>query len=175
MIDRDAEEALNLRGMQIDKQSAIGARSGEQVCHKLGADGNARLVFAVLARVAVIGNHDCDARGRCALQCVNHDEQLDQVLVDGIAGGLHDEHIDAADVFEQLEVDFAIGKTLQLGFAHRHADVAANRLSQRPIGSAREQLEALVLAQIAGALALRGAGLRVLRLGVWRYRRDSIP
>ena len=55
----------------------------------------------------------------------------------GIAGGLHDKDVDAANVLEQLEVDFAIGEALELGLAQRNADVAADLLSQRPVGRCR--------------------------------------
>ena len=40
------------------------------------------------------------------------------MLVHRIAGGLHDKHIHAAHVLEQLEVNLAVGKALQLGLAH---------------------------------------------------------
>ena len=103
------------------------------------------------------------------------------MLVDGIAGGLHDKDVDAAHVLEQLEVDFAIGKALQLGLADRNADVAADLFSQRPVGRAAEKLEALVLAEIAGPLALRcrfgvlGLRVRGLAWGWAAYSRSPVP
>src|ERR1035438_1325475 len=92
------------------------------------------------------------------------------MLVNWIAGRLHDKHIHAAHILKQLEEDFAIRKALQLGLAHRHADVPPDRLSQRPIRRPREKLEALVLAQIAGSLAFRS------RLGILgsRFRRTPV-
>ena len=164
MIDGNVEEALNLRGVQVDEQGAVGAGGGQQVGNELGADGHAGTVFAILAGVAVIGHHHRDPGRRGPLERVDHHQQLHQVLVHRIAGGLHHKHIHAAHVLEQLEVDFAVGKALNLGLAHRNADVAADLLGQRPVGRAAEELEALVLAQIAGPLAL-GGRLGVLRLG----------
>ena len=61
VIDGDVEEPLNLRCMQIDEQRAVGARGGEQVRDQLAGDGDARAVLAVLARVAVVRNHNGDA------------------------------------------------------------------------------------------------------------------
>ena len=123
VIDGNIEEALNLRGVQVDKQRAIGARGGQQVGDQLGADGYARPVFAILAGVAVVGHHHRDPGRRGPLERIDHDQQLHQVLVHRIAGGLHHKHIHAAHVLEQLEVHLAVGKALQLGLADRHADV----------------------------------------------------
>ena len=165
MIDGDVEEALDLRGVQVDEKRAVGAGGGQQIGDELGADGDAGAVLAILAGVSVIRNDHRDAGRGGALECVDHDQQFHQVLVDGIAGGLHDEDVDAADILEQLEVDFAIGKALQLGLAHRDADVAADLFGQRPVGRAAEELEAPVLAQIASPLAL-GSRFGILRLRV---------
>ena len=67
--------------------------------------------------------------GRCALQRVNHDQQLHQMLVHRIAGGLHHEDICAANVFKQLEINFAVGEALHLGLAQRDTDVLADLLA----------------------------------------------
>ena len=165
VIDGNVEEALNLRGVQVDEESAVGAGGGEQIGDELGADGDAGTVLAILSRVSVIGNDGGDAGGGGALECVDHDKKLHQVLVDGIAGGLDDEDVDAADVLEQLEVDFAIGEALQLDLTDRNADVAADLFGQGPIGRAAEELEAPVLAEIASPLAL-GCRFGILRLRV---------
>ena len=84
------------------------------------------------------------------------------MLVNWITRRLHHENVHAAHIFQQLEVDFAVGKTLNLDLAHRNSDVAANLRGQRRIGRAAEELEALVLAQVAAPLALHG------RLGLFR-------
>jgi hypothetical protein len=98
------------------------------------------------------------------------------VLVHRIAGGLHHKHIHAAHVLKELEVHFAVGKALNLGFAHRNPDVAADLLGQRAVGGAAEELEALVLAQVAGPLAL-GGGLASLALAAscWLSLSGSLP
>ena len=72
--------------------------------------------------------------GRCALQRVDHDQQLHQVLIHRKTGRLHDKNIDAADVLEQLKVDLSIGKTLQLAFAQMNTDMGTNILSQFAVG-----------------------------------------
>ena len=42
IVGRDVEEALDLAGMQIDGQHAVGARLGDQIGHQLGRDRRAR-------------------------------------------------------------------------------------------------------------------------------------
>src|SRR5579863_6197001 len=96
------------------------------------------------------------------------------MLIDGIAGGLDDEDIDAAYVLEQLEVDFAIGEALNLRFSDGDSDIAADFVGEGPIGGAGKELEALVLTEIAGALPLGGGlgvpGSRVRLAGlVWPF------
>ena len=85
MVDRNIEEALNLRGVQVDQQRAVGAGGGEQVGDQLRRDGHAGAVFAVLPRVAVVRNDHRDAAGGGALERVHHDQQFHQVLVDRVS------------------------------------------------------------------------------------------
>ena len=141
------------------KQRAVRAGGGQQIGNQLRADRHARPVLAILPGIAVIRNHHRDARRRGALQRVDHDQQFHQVLVHRIAGGLHHEHVHAANVLEQLEIDFAVGEALQLGLAHRHADVTCR--SPRPAAGwpSAEDLEALVLAQLPRLRLRSGAGL----------------
>ena len=165
VVDRDVEEALNLRGVEIDKESAIGAGGGKQISNELGADGDAGTVFAILAGVSIVRNDRSNAGRRGAFEGIDHDEQLDEVLIDGITGGLHHENVDSADILEQLEVHFAICETLKLGFTDMNTDVPGNLIGEGTVGRSAEELEAAVLAEIAGAFAF-GRGLSVLRLGV---------
>ena len=61
VVDRDVEETLDLRGVQVDREHAVGAGRGDQVGHQLRGDRHARLVLAVLPRVAVVREHGGDA------------------------------------------------------------------------------------------------------------------
>ena len=122
-----------------------------------------RGVLAILAGVAVVGHHHRDPGRRGPLERVNHHQKLHQVLVHRIAGGLHHKDIHSAHILEELEVNLAVGKALNLDLAHRNPDVAADLLSQRAVRRAAEELEALVLAQVTGPLAL-GDRLGVLCL-----------
>ena len=123
--------------MEIHGERAVGARHGDQVGDQLGGDGCARLVLAVLPRVAEIGHHRGDAPRRGPLGRVQHHQQLHQVLGRG-AGGLDDEHVAAADVLVELDCDLPVLEARHLGVAERHLELLADRLRQPPAGVARE-------------------------------------
>src|SRR5207302_9572173 len=88
VVDGDVEEALDLGGVQVQGQDAVGAGDGEQVGGQLGGDGHAADVLAVLAGVAVVGQHGGDAGGAGPFEGVQHHQQFHQVVVDRRAGRL---------------------------------------------------------------------------------------
>ncbi len=63
IVGGNVEKALDLAGMQIDRQHPVGAGFGDQVGDQLGGDRRARADFAVLAGIAEIGDHGGDAPG----------------------------------------------------------------------------------------------------------------
>ena len=63
MVDGDVEEALDLGGVQVHRQHAVGAGPGDQVGHQLGGDRHAAFVLAVLPGVAEVGNDGRDPLG----------------------------------------------------------------------------------------------------------------
>ena len=75
--------------------------------------------FLSCRRVAVVRHHRGDARRRGALEGVEHDQQLHQVVVDRRAGGLDDEDVGAADVLVDLEEDLAVGEVVEGDLARR--------------------------------------------------------
>ena len=83
VIDRHVEEALNLRGVQVHGQHAVGAGARDEVGHQLGGDRHAALVLAVLPGIAEVRHHRRDAVGAGPLEAVDHDQQLHQVSFTG--------------------------------------------------------------------------------------------
>ena len=152
VIDRDIEEALNLRCMEIDEQRPVCTGRGQQIRHQLGRNGHARAIFAILPGVAVVRDDDCDPARGGAFERVHHDQQLDEMLIHRKTGGLHEKNVRAANVFQQLKQDLAIGESLQLGFAERDADESADLFCQGAVSRPAEDLEALIFAQLPGAL-----------------------
>ena len=68
MVDRAVEEALLLRGMQVDGDQTVRPRGAEQVEHQAGGDRLAALMFLVLTGVAEERCHDGDGLGGGALE-----------------------------------------------------------------------------------------------------------
>src|SRR3546814_7849556 len=58
VVVRDVEEALDLVGMQVQRQHAVGAGGSDQVGDQLGRDRRARAGLAVLAGIAEIGRSE---------------------------------------------------------------------------------------------------------------------
>src|SRR5487761_1785123 len=131
----------------------MGPGGGKQIRYELRRDGDPGTVLAVLPGVSVIGDHHGDAPGRSPLESVDHNQQLQQMLVDRIAGRLHDKNVGPANILQKLKVHFSVREPLQAYFAQRHSDKLANLFRQRQVGSSREDLKALVLAVRLGAFA----------------------
>ena len=136
MIDRNIEEALNLRGVEIDEEGAIGAGGRQKIRDELRTDGNAGPVFAVLPGVAVVGHHNGDARGGRPLERVHHDQELYQMLVNREACGLDQKNIRTAHIFQKLEENLTVGEPLELGFTQRYSNKFADLFRKGLVGLA---------------------------------------
>ena len=135
----------------------------QDVRHELGRNRHARLVLAVLARVAVIRDHRRDARRRRPPERVDHDQQLHDVLVDRRAGRLHDEDVGAADVLVDLERHLGVREPAELGLPHRDPEHVRDPAGQFRMCATREDLH--VRARQSASTRSRHDG--------WLGRKDS--
>ena len=62
----------------------------------------------------------------------------------GIRAGLHDKHVRAAHIFQNLKIHFAVAEFAELGLAELHAQVAANVLRQARVRAAAKNFELIV-------------------------------
>ena len=116
MIHRDVEKSLDLGRVKIHGKDPVGAGGGDEIRHQLGGNRIPRLGLAILARIAHVGDHGRDAGGGGALESVDHDEQLHQMIVDRLAGGLHHEYVRPTHGFVDGNRNFTVaeGRDLRL-------------------------------------------------------------
>ena len=119
IVGRNIEEALDLSGVQIDGQDAVGAGAGNEVRDQLGRDRRARPHLPVLARIAEIGNDRRDAMRRCTSKRIDHDQQLHQVIVGWIGRRLDDEGVAPAHVLQNLDKNLQIGEAAHMAAGQR--------------------------------------------------------
>ena len=139
MIHRNVEKPLQLLRMQVHGEQTIHPGGGDKVGHELGRDRHARLVFAVLTRVAKKRNDRRDPRGTGAACRIDQDEQFHQVMVRRRTCRLDDEDITAAHVLVDLDERFAVRKRTHRGIAQGHADVIRNGFGQFRMCCPREE------------------------------------
>jgi len=143
VIDRDREEALNLTGVEIHRQDAVGSRQLEHVGDEARRDRLARLRLAVLARIREERHHGRDPLGRGELRRLDHEEQLHQVPVDRLAPGLDEKDVGAADRLVVAAVRLTVRERAQLDFAELDADVIGDlpgELGMRAAGEDHQPL-----------------------------------
>ena len=127
--------------MQIHRQNAVGTCAGQEIGNEFGGDRNTSFVFAVLAGIAEIGDHGGDPAGTGALEALDHDQELHEVVIDRAAGRLDEEYIASADVFFDAAETFTVGETLHRDLPRGNAQVVADFLVQRNIGRPGKDLQ----------------------------------
>lgn len=137
MVDGYGEEPVHLGRVQGHGQHPGGSRSRQHVRNQAGADRDPWSILLVRPRVPEVRDHRRDVRRGCTPGGVQHQQQLEEVLLDG-----RDQRLDDVDV--PLP---AVGPQL-----HLQAVVA------EPGGPRVVELDAEDLAHLLGELMMRGPG-----------------
>src|SRR6266566_8462492 len=103
MVHRDVEKALYLLRVQVHREHAAHSGSMKKIRHELGGDGDARLIFPILSRIAEERDDRRNAIGAGPTCRINHDEQLHEMLVGWRTSRLNDENVTAANIFLDLD------------------------------------------------------------------------
>ena len=111
MIHGDVEEALYLVSVQVHCDESGDPGSAEEIGHELCSDGDTRFVLAVLACPAEVRYYSGDVMCRGALGCINHEQQLHNV-VRGRISGLYEEDILTTDAVFVIDRKLSVGKVL---------------------------------------------------------------
>ena len=136
VIDLNVEKALDLGGMQVEGEDAIGTGAFNEIGDEAGGDRNTGLVFAILAGIAEVGENGSDTVCGGALEGIDDEEQLHQIMVDWGAGGLNDEDVGTANIFVDLNPGFAVGECLDGGAGQLDVEMGGNLLRKGGVRSA---------------------------------------
>src|SRR5579884_1826711 len=141
MIDRDIEKTLNLSGMKIDREDPVDPRYGDQVGDQLCGNRDPRLVLPVLSCITVIGDDGRDLLRRSALEGIDENQQLHNVVVDRLGGRLNDKNIAAADIFIDLDEDLSIAEGGDDRMAERNTQIVTDLFGEDRIRITRKKLQ----------------------------------
>jgi hypothetical protein len=98
--------------MEIHSDDSLNAAGVQQVSDQSGAKRLAAMSPAVLTSIAEVGDYGCPMHCSCAAARIGYEQEFEQMLVHGRAGGLNEIDIVPADAFLQFNMQFAIGKSL---------------------------------------------------------------
>ena len=138
VVDRDAEEAVHLRGVQRHRDHAAGAGGDQQVGDEPAADRDARGVLLVGAGVGVVRDDGGDLRRRRAAGRVEHQQQLHEVLLRRRHERLHDVHVALAAVRLELHLQAVVAEAVDGDRRQRHAQSLADAAGELLVGATAE-------------------------------------
>ena len=98
MIDRNVEETLNLIGVKVHSNYTVNTSSAQKVGYQLCTNAYTGLILTVLAGPSEVGDNGIDGAGRSTLSCIDHQQQLHQIVGTG-EGALNQEDVATADTF----------------------------------------------------------------------------
>lgn len=145
VIDGPVEEALDLIGMQVDRDDAIGAGGLEQVCDQASGDRLASAVLLVLAGVRVEREHCSDALCRSTLESVDHDELLHHPRVQRCRMTLQDKRVGAANGLFESNEDLAVREVARGLRGDADVEFLRHLLRQLGMCATREQHQVLLV------------------------------
>ena len=106
--------------MKVHGKHAVCTGGGKNVGDEFSGDRIAGTGFAVLTSVAEVRNDGGDTTGGRAAHSVDHDQKLDEVVVDRGRSRLDNEYVATSDRFVDLDAGFSVGELADLNRAERH-------------------------------------------------------
>lgn len=132
-VDRNAAHRLQRRRMGIDHDEAMSPRSGHRVGDHARPDGVAGAAAAILTRVAEVRHDSSDPVRPGTPARVEHQQQLNDVVVHRWTRRLDDVHVVAADV-RHRRPQLAVGVAFHLTRRRGARQGGGNRLTKRCVG-----------------------------------------
>ncbi len=135
VIGRDAEETLDLRGMQVHHHHSIGASCMQEIGHQARRDRDPGLVLLVGASIEVVGHDDRDPIRRRVFEGVDSDEHFHNAVADRRGHGLDVEDITAADIFADLDHQILVAEAHRLARSELEIQMTADVLSEMGVAA----------------------------------------
>ena len=98
VVHREVEEALDLGGVQVQRDHTIGSGHFDRIGADTGSDGDPGFVLLVPLGIAKIGHNDRHRLGTGALQRINPEEKFHEIVISRKDGRLHEIHVAPTDI-----------------------------------------------------------------------------
>ena len=108
VVNRDIEEALYLRAVEVHGKNSVCACCCDKVGNELCGDRISCLSLSVLTGIAHVRDNRCDTACGSSLECIDHNEKLHEVVVYRAAQRLNNENVRASDTFLNGNADLAV-------------------------------------------------------------------
>ncbi len=145
VVDRAVEEALDLARVQLHRDDAVGARRRQQVADQARRDRVPSGSAPILAPVSEVRDDRRDARRRGALERIDHDQELHQVVVDratlGARDALHREDVASAHRLVDVDADLPVRELGDRCFAQSAGEKLTDSARQAGVGVSGEDPE----------------------------------
>jgi hypothetical protein len=141
MVDRNAEEALDLGTVEVHCEDAVSAGGLNGVGTDTSANGNAGFVFFVSLGITEVGDDGCDLSSACAFEGIDPEKEFHEVVVDRTMDSLDDETIAAANIFEDPDEDVAFAEHLRLAGGQSDTEAVSNARGEEWISGSGEDRE----------------------------------
>jgi hypothetical protein len=138
------EEALDLATVKINSNDAVDTHGLHEAGNVSSGDGDTRSHLAILAGITVVGDDCSNLVSRSTTHSRDHEQKLDEVVVDARrAGRLDDEDLLATDVVQDLDTDLTISVALDSDTTKVNIQQTSDLLSKLRVSTAREKLNVL--------------------------------
>jgi hypothetical protein len=137
----DAEEPLNLVGVQVQRDVPVGPSDADHVGDEAGGDGHPGLVLFIRPRVGQVRDDRRNPVRGCPTQRVQEDEQFHDILVHGRGSGLNQEDVLPANAFVETDEDVLVGEPDDVPPGEGDSQVVADLLGQFRATATAEQFD----------------------------------
>ena len=129
VVNGNVEETLLLISVQVHCNQSVDTGYGKHVGYQLGGNAYTGLALTVLTCPAEVGHNRIDGTCGCTLGCVNHQQQLHQIVCIGECT-LYQEYVNTTDTFLKTYLKLTVRELCYGQIAQFTTQVCADLLCQ---------------------------------------------